>query len=193
MNSLDPAVAEKMADVARSRAVVWELMSQLFSPPTEEFVEQLRDGSMRRQLEENTAWVGEDNPMIIHLHSLRAFEGRSVRFALDHDVHVLAEEWERLQDRDVSPGLSRWASRTPDLCREEARAWEALDIDTSRAKRLAQFDDLARYLQESVDWAESMHAHTKVLVVRMLMRIFGAHLSIETGRDLLPQIMRPNA
>lgn len=190
MNTLDPAVAEKMAHVARSRAVVWEVVSNLFVPPTEEFVEQLRDGSIRRQLEESTTWVGEENPMIVHLQSLRAFEGRSARFDLGHDVQVLTEEWERLQNWDVSPGLAQWVSRTPPLCREEARAWEALDIDTGRAKRLAQFDDLAFYLQESVDWAESLHSQTKVLVVRMLMRIFGAHLSIETGRDLLPQIMR---
>ena len=190
MTSFDPVIAKKMARVARSRAIAWETVSGMLQPPTREFVEQLRDGSVREKLEQSSDWVGEDNPMIIHLQSLRAFEGRSARIAIEQDIQVLSEDWKRLENEDVSPSLMEWASRAPGLCNAEADAWDALDVDEGKQSRLTQFEDMREHLQEAVDWAESAHSQTKVLVVRMLMRIFGAHLSIESGRDLLPQIMK---
>ena len=189
MTSLEPDMAKKMADVARSREAVWTIMSQIVQEPTTEFVAALRTGAVRQALEQNTAWVGEDNPMTIHLQSLRAFEGRSGRISLDQDMTVLIEDWNRLENRDVRPNLEEWAKATPALCRAEAEGWESGKIDSAKKARLAQFEDMSEHLQNAVDWATELHDDTKVLVRRMLARIYGAHLSIESGRDLLPAIM----
>lgn len=169
---------------------MWETISWILQPPTREFISQLRDGTVRVRLEQATAWVGEDNPMTIHLQSLRAFEGRSARIGIDQDIDVLSAEWKRLENRDEGPGLAEWAVRAQGLCREEATAWDNLNIDAGKQSRVAQFDDMRDILQDAVDWAESLHSGTKILVVKMLMRVFGAHLAIESGRDLLPQIMK---
>lgn len=189
MTSLDPVVAKKMADVARSRAAVWAIMAQIIQEPTEEFVKNLRTGVVRQALERNTAWVGEDNPMTIHLQSLRAFEGRSGRISLDRDMVVLLEDWNRLENRDVRPMLERWALSTPVLCEAEAEGWMRGEIESAKQARFAQFEDMSEHLQNAVDWASELHDGTKVLVRKMLARIYGAHLSIESGRDLLPAIM----
>lgn len=189
MTSLEPEMAQKMADVARSREAVWAVMAQILSSPTRDFVEDLRTGVVRETLARNTEWVGEDNPMTIHLQSLRAFEGRSGRIGIDQDIDVLVEDWKRFKSQDYGPELVRWATGTPELCRAEADAWESDDVTTAKKVRLAQFEDLSEHLQNAVDWATIVHDDTKVLVRRMLMRIYGAHLSIESGRDVLPSIM----
>lgn len=189
MTSLEPDMAKKMADVARSRAAAWTIMVRIIQEPTEEFVENLRTGVVRQALEQHTAWVGEDNPMTIHLQSLRAFEGRSGRISLGQDMAVLLEDWNRLENRDVRPALENWASSTTVLCAAEAEGWAKGEIDSAKQARFAQFEDMSEHLQDAVNWAAGLHDGTKVLVRRMLARIYGAHLSIESGRDLLPSIM----
>jgi len=189
MTSLEPDMAKRMADVARSRETVWTIMAHVVQAPSLAFVDDLRSGAVRAALEQGTAWVGEDNPMTIHLQSLRAFEGRSGRISIDQDMETLTADWERLENRDVSPVLADWAERQPALCRAEREGWESGDVEAAKKARFAQFEDLSDHLQSAVDWAAETHSETKVLVRRMLARIYGAHLAIESGRDLLPFIM----
>lgn len=187
--SLEPAMAKKMAGVARSREALWVVMTQVVCAPTREFVQGLRTGAIRHTLEQNTAWVGEDNPMTIHVQSLRAFESRSSRISIEQDMDVLVEDWNQLEGRAFGPELEAWARTTAGLCRAEAKGWENGDVEAAKKVRLAQFDDLSTHLQDAVDRAAVAHAETKVLVRRMLARIYGAHLAIESGRDVLPAIM----
>ena len=138
MSSLEPDMAKRTADVARSRETVWTIMAHVVQAPSLAFVDDLRNGAVRAALEQGTVWVGENNPTTIHLQTLRAFEGRSGRISIDLDMETLTADWERLENRDVSPVLADWAERQPALCRAEREGWESGDVEAAKKARFSR-------------------------------------------------------
>lgn len=187
MTEPDQATMSAMAEAASGRASLWRLSAEIAARPTEDFVGRLRDGRIIDEVRSSTRWLGADNPFEELLGALRAFVNRSARYSAEDDLDALRTEWERLAlGRDVPRVCARAAGRAE----EESSAWRAGDHVAAKEHRLEQFRDMEMRLEALSRWCARADAETQVLVVRVLVRLVAAHVTVEGGRDLLGSLER---
>lgn len=176
-----------MADAASGRASLWRLSAEIAARPAEGFIGRLRDGRIIDEVRASAGWLGESSPFEELLGALRAFANRSARYSAEDDLGTLSAEWDRLAlGRDVPRVCARAASRAE----EEATAWRAGDHVAAKELRLQQFRDMEMRLEPLSRWCARADAETQVLVMRVLVRLVAAHVTVEGGRDLLGSLER---
>ena len=190
----DQQTMTSMATVARARARSWHLFGEVVSTPTPDFVARLRDGRFRDEVAETSSWLGDGSPFATHLSTLQAFVTRSKRFPLEHDLTSLRDEWTRLFGEPDASGQTELGVRftaAAESCEAEAEAWERGDHASAKQHRLDQFRTLTDELEPMVAWCRTLEHETRVLVGKVLARLVAAHLSAESGRDLVTGVMSP--
>lgn len=175
-------VLRSMAAAATGRATMWHLCGEVASRPTEDFVRRLRDGNVAITIQQSTAWLGESSPFDELVAALGAYRARSARYTLEQDVGELEEEWGRLAlGRDVARVCAQCEARAT----AESEAWAAGDHEAAKVQRKEQFESASGWLEALSRWCARADAETQVLVMRVLIRVVAAHVSTESGRDLL--------
>lgn len=171
-----------MAKAAAGRAEMWRLGAEIAAAPTPGFVERLRDGRVADEIGRHTAWLGEETPFDELRAALGAFSNRSSRFSFDDDLVSLQAEWARLR---LGKDVPRVCSRAGDDAERESRAWSAGEHTQAKELRARQFQEMELRLEALSRWCDRADAATQVLVTKVLVRVLAAHVTTESGRDLL--------
>lgn len=182
-----------MAQVAADRAAAWRLFAEVVRGPDADLVAQLHDGRFLDRVHAVGAWLGEDGPLAQQEVGLRTVMMRARRDAgPGEDLAALREDWVRLFGGDHD-GVETFYDDAASACDEESEAWRSGDHEAAKRLRLGQFESLQRNLEPVADWCRRLHAGTTTYTGKALARTMAAHLTAETGRDLLASICSANA
>lgn len=183
----DASTMEVMRSAATQRAAMWRLCTEIASRPTEDFVERLRDGRVGDEIRHHTAWLADASPFDDLLRTLQAFVNRSSRFSFDDDLASLQGEWERLE---LGKDVPRVTKQLAEMADREAEAWGRGDHEDAKEQRLRQFEDMEMRLEPLARWCQRADDETRVLITQVLVRVFAAQTTVESGRDLLGSLER---
>lgn len=178
-----PEVCELMRDVAAKRGLGWRICVELFSAPSVESVERLRDGSVLEDLKAAVEWLGDDSARFMPTQMiLDTFARRSRRHTLEADLQDISSEYRGLWPEGV-PWLAHF-EHLAKSCDEEARAWEGQRYEEAKKLRVTQKDYLEENLNDNLPpWAGELDVSTTKMIYRTAARYAVAYLSFESGRD----------
>lgn len=179
----DHDTMQQMARVAESRAQAWRLFEQVVLGPTPELVAQLRDGRFLAEVRKVSRWAGEDNPLAEQESAMQTMVDRSHQYSLEDDLVAITAEWERVFDQVVTP--EQQFAQAAVRCEEEAAAWAEGDHQRAKELRMSQFTTLQNTLEPMVDWCVHLKRTSRLYVGWVLARVVAAHLSVESGRDVV--------
>ncbi|WP_394262690.1 hypothetical protein [Trueperella sp.] len=183
----DSKTMDIMANTAHDRAQMWSLCARILDRPTADFVTDLREDKLANPVREWTAWLGDDFEAKDVIGALSAFARRSTRFTPEEDLAELTVEWEKwIED----PDIATFVRRSAEQARAEEEAWTNREVEEAKRLRASQFAEIDEKFQPLVAWSENADAGTSSLVVQVLVRIVAAHITAESGRNLLGRLER---
>lgn len=183
----DQKTFDLMANMAQDRAYMWEICARILERPTADFVNALREDAIAPEIRKATDWLGDDFEAKDVIGALGAFAGRSNRFSAAADLTELTHEWKTWLN---NPKVADFIDQSARDARAEENAWRSGDLETAKNLRATQFAAIDEEFQDLVAWSENADEHTSSLVVQVLVRIVAAHITAESGRNLLGRLER---
>ncbi len=186
-DAADRKTYKLMADTAADRARMWEMCERILAKPTAEFVDDLRADAIAPQIRQATAWLGDEFEAKDVIGALGAFAAISERFTPEENLEQLTDQWNMyLNDGEVSEFVTVSARHA----RAEEDAWRRGDLEAAKDLRAGQFEAIDEKFQSLVAWSENADEKTTSLVVQVLVRVVAAHVTAESGRNLLGRLER---
>ena len=191
--TLPIAFLGKVSQTATDRAHSWDAVADVLSPPDAALVERLRSGELVQVWRQGSSWLGDDTHMLTaELMSLDVYARGAARREAGDDLADLRTGYDTL----VAPyahlvaGLREVAA----LCREEAQAWSAGQVEHAKTLRVDQQDFiLDRLATELPDLAGRLVREGEANVWRLVGRLTLAIVSAETGRDFQRAVLGERA
>ena len=173
-----------MATAAMLRSAAWLLSLELVSEPTEGLMERIRDGRFSVEAIALGSWLGDQNPFPEHVPSQKIATSRAKRVPLDEDLRRMRADHARIfpDGTGLDPA---WFTAQSAACDAEAQAWGEGENERARTLRREQFESLQPHLEALTGWCSTMDERTGELLGKIFARTVAAHLSIESGRDVV--------
>ena len=183
----DQKTYDLMANTAADRAAMWDICAGVLERPTSKFVNELRADAIAPQIRAATAWLGDEFEAKDVIGALGAFAGRSNRFSAEDDLAELTREWDAWLE---NPDVEQFIAQSSRDARAEEDAWRKGELEAAKTLRATQFQAIDDNFQQLVAWSENADENTSSLVVQVLVRIVAAHITAESGRNLLGRLER---
>lgn len=99
----------------------------------------------------------------------------------------LTREWDAWLE---NPDVEQFIAQSSRDARAEEDAWRKGELEAAKTLRATQFQAIDDNFQQLVAWSENADENTSSLVVQVLVRIVAAHITAESGRNLLGRLER---
>lgn len=190
MTTPDVDTSQLMHTAASSRADMWALCAAIISQPTADFVERLRTGSLAAEVRRGTEWLGESFDIKDLVLALERYAAHARACSLEQVLTQLDGEWLRIMADDTLVAI---CADEEQAARQEAERWHRGDHEGAKVARLAQFHGFEERLRPLAQWCERVDEQARLTLVQVLARLVAAHVTAESGRDVLGRLEQRNA